>query len=148
MEQQSARWRAAREALAANVVSGALTLSVLRARLDILESVADGLRRDEAEAVRRQALGAAPRAAVLDARRQSEAVAAQIPCKHCIYFHTKAARQNGATDAEIQEALAIAALTRHWSTFLNGTLTSEATFRKEVDQIVATAKRRRQTASR
>src|SRR5690606_18616903 len=79
VEQQSAQRRAAREALAANVVSGALTLSALQARLDILASVAAGLRRDEVEAVRRQALGAAPRAAVLDARRQAEAVAAQIP---------------------------------------------------------------------
>lgn len=79
VEQREAQWRAAREALAANVVSGALTLSALRARLDILESVADGLRCDEAEASRRRALGAAPRAAVLDARRQAEAVAAQIP---------------------------------------------------------------------
>ncbi len=79
VEQQSARWRAAREALAANVVSGALTLSAQQARLRILESVADGLRRDETEVARRQALGAAPRAAVLDARRQAEAVAAQIP---------------------------------------------------------------------
>ena len=79
VEQQSAQWRAAREALAANVVSGALTLSALQARLDILASVAAGLRRDEVEAARRRALGAAPRAAVLDARRQAEAVAAQIP---------------------------------------------------------------------
>ncbi|WP_368641016.1 efflux transporter outer membrane subunit [Castellaniella ginsengisoli] len=79
VEQQSAQWRAAREALAANVVSGALTLSALQARLDILASVAAGLRRDEAEAARRQALGAAARAAVLDARRQAEAMAAQIP---------------------------------------------------------------------
>jgi outer membrane protein TolC len=60
-------------------VSGALTLSALQVRLRILEAVADGLRRDEAESARRQALGAAPRAAVLDARRQAEAVAAQIP---------------------------------------------------------------------
>ncbi|WP_323029416.1 TolC family protein [Castellaniella defragrans] len=79
VEQRAAQWRAAREALAANVVSGALTLSVLQARLRILASVADGLRRDAAESARRQALGAAPRAAVLDARRQAEAVAAQIP---------------------------------------------------------------------
>ncbi|KAB0592779.1 RND transporter, partial [Castellaniella defragrans] len=62
VEQRAAQWRAAREALAANVVSGALTLSVLQARLRILASVADGLRRDAAESARRQALGAAPRA--------------------------------------------------------------------------------------
>ncbi len=48
------------------------------------------------------------------------AVAAQVPCHYCIYFHTAAAKLNGATDAEIREAVAMAAITRHWSTVLNG----------------------------
>jgi AhpD family alkylhydroperoxidase len=69
------------------------------------------------------------------------AVASQIPCQYCIYFHTEAAKLNGATDAEIGEAVAMAALTRHWSTVLNGSLIDEVEFRKEVDQIVANAKR-------
>jgi AhpD family alkylhydroperoxidase len=47
-------------------------------------------------------------------------VAAQIPCTYCVYFHTAVAKANGATDEEIQEAIAIAANTRHWSTVLNG----------------------------
>jgi AhpD family alkylhydroperoxidase len=76
------------------------------------------------------------------------AVAAQIPCRFCVYFHSKAAKMNGASEPEIQEALAMAGLTRHWSTFLNGTQTNEASFRKEVDQIVAILKKRSQTASR
>ena len=76
------------------------------------------------------------------------AVAAQIPCRYCIYFHTQAAKANGASEREIQETLAIAASVRHWSTFLNGSQTSEATFRKEVDQIVANVRKRSQTASR
>src|SRR5712691_2197668 len=42
------------------------------------------------------------------------AVAAQIPCHYCIYFHTAAAKLNGATDTEIREAVAMAAITRHW----------------------------------
>jgi AhpD family alkylhydroperoxidase len=46
------------------------------------------------------------------------AVAAQVPCHYCIYFHTAAAKLNGATDAEIREAVAMAAITRHWSTVL------------------------------
>ena len=37
------------------------------------------------------------------------AVAAQIPCAYCIYFHTAAAKANGATDEEISEAVAMAA---------------------------------------
>jgi len=69
------------------------------------------------------------------------AVASQTPCQYCVYFHTEAARLNGATDREIGEAVAMAALTRHWSTVLNGSLIDEATFRREVDQIVTIARK-------
>ena len=69
------------------------------------------------------------------------AVASQIPCTYCIAFHTEAAKLNGATEQEIKEAIAMAALTRHWSTVLNGSLVDEDQFRKEVDQIVAGAKK-------
>jgi len=69
------------------------------------------------------------------------AIAAQIPCPQCVSFHTEAAKLNGATDQEIGEAVAMAALTRHWSTVLNGSLIDEAAFRKEVDQIVANARK-------
>jgi len=62
------------------------------------------------------------------------AVAAQIPCRYCVTFHTQAAKLAGATHAEIQEAVAMSALTRHWSTILNGTLQDENQFRHEVDQ--------------
>ncbi|TIP50248.1 MAG: carboxymuconolactone decarboxylase family protein, partial [Mesorhizobium sp.] len=48
------------------------------------------------------------------------AVASQIPCQYCIYFHTLAAKANGASDEEIKEAIAMAAIVRHWSTMLNG----------------------------
>jgi AhpD family alkylhydroperoxidase len=48
------------------------------------------------------------------------AVAAQIPCSYCVYAHTKAAKAAGATDAEIKEAIATAALVRFNSTMLNG----------------------------
>jgi AhpD family alkylhydroperoxidase len=67
------------------------------------------------------------------------AVAAQIPCEYCIYFHTAAARANGATEAEIREAVAMAAIVRHWSTFLNGMQIDAATFRREVDTIMSAA---------
>jgi AhpD family alkylhydroperoxidase len=48
------------------------------------------------------------------------AVAAQIPCRYCIWLDTKFAREMGATDEEIAEAVAQAGLTRHWSAILNG----------------------------
>ena len=44
------------------------------------------------------------------------AVAAQIPCHYCVYFHTESAKADGATDEEVREAIAMSALTRHWST--------------------------------
>jgi AhpD family alkylhydroperoxidase len=48
------------------------------------------------------------------------AVAAQIPCAYCVFATTKAAKAAGATDAEIKEAIATAALIRFNSTMLNG----------------------------
>src|SRR5579863_1617715 len=47
-------------------------------------------------------------------------VAAQIPCAYCVYATTKAAKAAGATDAQIKEAIATAALIRFNSTMLNG----------------------------
>ncbi len=47
-------------------------------------------------------------------------VASQVPCKYCIYFHTGMAKMFGATNEEIQEAIASAAFTRHWSTVMHG----------------------------
>jgi AhpD family alkylhydroperoxidase len=69
------------------------------------------------------------------------AVAAQIPCQYCIYFHTAAAQLNGATDAEIREAVAMAAITRDMSTVLNGSMADEPQFRKDVDQLVTNVKK-------
>lgn len=68
------------------------------------------------------------------------AVAAQIPCEYCIYFHTKAAMLNGASEDEIKEAVAMAAIVRHWSTVLNGMQVDPARFRQELDNILAAAK--------
>jgi AhpD family alkylhydroperoxidase len=68
------------------------------------------------------------------------AVAAQIPCEYCVYFHTEAARLNGATDEEIREAVGMAAITREGSTILNGLQTDKAQFKKDVSRIVAGAR--------
>jgi AhpD family alkylhydroperoxidase len=69
------------------------------------------------------------------------AVAAQIPCEYCIYAHTEFAKLNGASDAEIAEAVTMGALTRRWSTFLNGIQTDEVKFRGEIAQLVANIKK-------
>jgi AhpD family alkylhydroperoxidase len=64
-------------------------------------------------------------------------VSAQIPCHYCVLFHTEAARLNGATEQEIQEAVFMASLTRQGSTILNGTALPQATFDKDLERIVA-----------
>ena len=65
-------------------------------------------------------------------------VAAQIPCHYCIYYHTKAAKVAGASDAEIKAAIAAAADTRMWSTVLNGSAYDFEAFKAEVDQLIPT----------
>ena len=72
------------------------------------------------------------------------AVAAQIPCQYCIYFHTLAAKANGASDEEIKEAIAMAAIVRHWSTMLNGSQVDLATFKKQTDDLFAAVKAKSQ----
>ena len=65
-------------------------------------------------------------------------VAAQIPCIYCVYAHTKGARANGATEAEIREAVATAATVRQWSTVLNGMAYDFEAFKAEFDKMQAT----------
>ena len=68
------------------------------------------------------------------------AVAAQVPCRYCIVAHTEFAKLNGATEQELGEAVDMAAITRHWSTFLNGVQTDDARFRAEIVKLVSNAK--------
>jgi AhpD family alkylhydroperoxidase len=67
------------------------------------------------------------------------AVASQIPCSYCVYFHTAAARANGANDEELREAVAMAAISRHWSTVLNGMQVDFSTFKQETDRAMRLA---------
>ena len=68
------------------------------------------------------------------------AVAAQIPCEYCIYFHSEAARLNGASEAEIGEAVTMAAATRSGSTVLNGMQVDKQQFKKDIERIVKGAR--------
>jgi AhpD family alkylhydroperoxidase len=65
------------------------------------------------------------------------AVAAQIPCTYCVYFHDKAARAEGASEAEVREAVAASAHVRHWSTVLNGMAYDFAEFKAELDDMMS-----------
>jgi AhpD family alkylhydroperoxidase len=62
----------------------------------------------------------------------SLAVAAQIPCQYCIWSDTEDARRAGATDEEIGEAVAVAGLTRNWSTIFNGLQVDFDQFKKDL----------------
>ena len=66
-------------------------------------------------------------------------LASQIPCQYCVYFHTQAAKANGATDEEIREAVAMAAIVRHWSTVLNGMQVDFADFKRDTDMVLRLA---------
>jgi len=78
----------------------------------------------------------------LDARTKELiglAVAAQIPCQYCVYFHTAAAKANGATEEEVREAVAMASIVRHWSTVLNGMQIDASKFRQDTDMVLKLA---------
>jgi AhpD family alkylhydroperoxidase len=58
-------------------------------------------------------------------------VAAQIPCQYCVWLDTRSAYLAGATDLEVQEAVMMAALVRHWSTILHGNQIDFAALKEE-----------------
>lgn len=68
------------------------------------------------------------------------AIAGQVPCHYCAFFHTDAAKLNGASDREIKEAVALAAVERNWSTIINGFQTDLSTFKADTDKFIAKAK--------
>jgi AhpD family alkylhydroperoxidase len=71
----------------------------------------------------------------------SLAVGSQIPCRFCLAADTQFAKElDGATEREIAEAIAMAAATRYWSTWLNGAQLDEPGFRRDVDRIVRGAR--------
>ena len=65
------------------------------------------------------------------------AVAAQIPCEFCTYYHRQAAMSLGATEQEVAEAVAMAGYVRNWSTVLYGTGADVADYHAMVDTLFA-----------
>jgi len=61
-------------------------------------------------------------------------ISAAVRCKYCSLFHTEMAKLNGATDAEIEEAVHYAKSSTGWSTYLNGMQVDYDRFKKEVRQ--------------
>lgn len=63
------------------------------------------------------------------------AVAAQIPCEYCVYAHLKGARQAGASEEELREAVLIAGAVRLFSTQFYGMALDLDAFRAEHDLV-------------
>ena len=63
-------------------------------------------------------------------------IAAVTRCRYCALFHTEAAKLNGATDAEVEEAVHFAKLVSGWSVYINGLQLDYDEFAEEVRQMV------------
>jgi AhpD family alkylhydroperoxidase len=61
------------------------------------------------------------------------AVASQIPCQYCVYYHEKASKAAGASEEEIREAVHMGSLVRHWSTILYGNQIDIEEFKAGID---------------
>lgn len=73
-------------------------------------------------------------------------VASQIPCQYCVYAFTRRAEMAGATEEELNEAIAQAAYIRHWSTMFYGIQMDLDAFKAEFEGIVDYKKQKNQAA--
>jgi AhpD family alkylhydroperoxidase len=64
------------------------------------------------------------------------AVASQIPCRYCVYAHTEFAKLNGASEAELAEAVAVGALSRQFSAYTNGLSIDDATSQADLRRML------------
>jgi len=62
------------------------------------------------------------------------AISAITKCRYCAHFHTEAAKLNGATEQEIQDAIRYAGSSASWSTWINGLQLDFDDFKKEINQ--------------
>ena len=62
------------------------------------------------------------------------AISAISKCHYCAYFHTELAKLNGATDAEIEDAVHYAKSSAGWSTYINGLQLNYEEFAGEIDR--------------
>ena len=62
-------------------------------------------------------------------------IAAATKCRYCTFFHIQMAKLNGATDAEIEDAVHYAKSSAGWSTYLNGLAFDFEQFKDEINRI-------------
>ena len=63
------------------------------------------------------------------------AIAANIKCPYCLFFHNAMAKMAGATNEELAEVAMLASLTARWSTILHAQIYDMGTFEKEGQKI-------------
>jgi AhpD family alkylhydroperoxidase len=63
------------------------------------------------------------------------AIAATIKCPYCIYFHTHAAKMNGATEEEIAETAFLARFTTGWSEMIHAASIDLDEFKKQMGEV-------------
>ena len=63
------------------------------------------------------------------------AIAAVTKCRYCSLFHTERARMNGATNAEIEDAIHFAKSSSDWSTYLKGLQIDYDQFKEEMKKV-------------
>ncbi len=74
-------------------------------------------------------------------------IAAATKCRYCLVFHTEAARLNGATEAEIEDAVHFAKSSAGWSAYVNGMQIDYDQFKKEVAQMTEFARKHHMAAA-
>lgn len=60
------------------------------------------------------------------------AISGVTKCRFCALYHTELAKLNGATDAEIEDAIHFAKSSAGWSTYINGMQVDFDAFKEEV----------------
>ncbi|WP_425494943.1 efflux transporter outer membrane subunit [Pandoraea eparura] len=89
VDQQAFQLEAARQALAANIVSGAIGASVLGAQVKATERLVALAQTDATEMARREALGAVSRTDALASAQNAETLAASLPGLHAQWQSTR-----------------------------------------------------------
>lgn len=64
-------------------------------------------------------------------------ISATTKCEYCILYHTEVAKLNGATDAELEDAVHYAKSSAGWSTYLNGMQVDKDQFADELRRVAA-----------
>ena len=67
-------------------------------------------------------------------------MAAATRCRYCTFFHSEMAKLNGATPAEIEDAIHFAKSSAGWSTYLNGLQLDYKQFKTEILKVVQHAR--------